>query len=143
MQQQSHSKQSLVLIELILVILFFALSAAIFMQIFASARLTSEASKDLGSAVIAAESAAECFKASEGDLALAAELLTATVDADGALVLYYDSLWQPSAAANSYAMLSMHLADSSTAQITVRLCQGAEADSMLYQLSVQIPKGVR
>lgn len=54
------------LIELIVSILFFALASGVCVKLFAAAHLQSEGSKQLSTAVTAAQTAAECFKAGDG-----------------------------------------------------------------------------
>lgn len=68
-------RTGLFLIELITAILFFALSSAICLRLFAFAHTTTAYNSDMGSAVTAAQNTAECFKAAGGDLGLTAELL--------------------------------------------------------------------
>lgn len=71
------SRTGLFLAELTVVILFFALSAAVCMKLFAYAYITTQQASDISHAVSAAQNAAECFKASEGDVIQTARLLGA------------------------------------------------------------------
>jgi hypothetical protein len=89
------SRTALFLMELTLVILFFALSAAVGMQVFAAAKSSADGSRDLSAAVLAAESAAECWKASGGDLGACAELMGAEAR-DGVLTQSFGGDWQRS-----------------------------------------------
>ncbi|MCL2633365.1 MAG: hypothetical protein FWD34_02500 [Oscillospiraceae bacterium] len=68
------SKKNLLLIEMIIVILFFALAAAGCVTLFAQAYSDGNYSRELTSAVIQAQNIAEFFKASGGDLDKTAEL---------------------------------------------------------------------
>lgn len=77
-------RSGLFLIELIIVILFFAVSSAVCMHIFASAKLTADRAKKLDTAVEAAQNAAELYKDCGGDLSAAAKRLGAKVDGDSA-----------------------------------------------------------
>lgn len=64
--REGHSKTSLILMELILVILFFALSATIYVRVFAGAYRISQGTSDRTQALMLAQKAAESFYASEG-----------------------------------------------------------------------------
>ncbi len=61
-------RSGLFLIEMVLVNLFFSICAAVSMRVFAAALQTADRSRYLSAAVLAAESAAECWKSSKGDL---------------------------------------------------------------------------
>ena len=77
--KQKNGSTSLFLIELVLVILIFSLCAAVTMKAFATAKMMTQTSDELSNAVTAAQSAAECYKAFEGNLVSAAEILNGTV----------------------------------------------------------------
>lgn len=62
------------LIELIVAVALFSIAAAICVRLFASAKTISDEAAQLSRAVIAAQSAAECFKASNGDCAETARI---------------------------------------------------------------------
>ncbi len=55
------SKSALFLMELIIVILFFALTSAVCMQVFVKAHLIAEDTGSMNQAILAANNAAECF----------------------------------------------------------------------------------
>jgi Tfp pilus assembly protein PilE len=79
-------------IELILVILFFSISAMVVLQIFLKSHEISGQSAAKTGAVFAAESAIERVRASDsGDFSLFQQL----PDADGSLTLGYDGDWRP------------------------------------------------
>lgn len=80
---RTHSKTPLFLMELILMLLFFSISAVICLQIFAGAKNISEESKRLDYAVIQAQTAAEYWKASHGDLQETAERMGVSAEKDG------------------------------------------------------------
>lgn len=88
------SKSGLFLMELILVILLFAISAAICLQMFTYASLTAQNAENLSYATLAARSAAECVQATGGDLDQVAEYLSGTANGSG-LQVGYDDQWQP------------------------------------------------
>ena len=88
----AKSKTSLFLIELILMVLFFSLSAAICMRVFADAQVTSRNSKNLSNAALNVQSAAECYKATGGDFSEVSALLGAKEEG-GKITLSYSSDW--------------------------------------------------
>ena len=89
-------------IELILVIFFFFVSAAITLQLFACAQQMSRQSAAKTGAIFAAESALERVCASErGDFSL----FTGTPDAAGRLVLGYDADWRPVSEKPAYQLV--------------------------------------
>ena len=90
---KEKSKTSLFLMELVLMILFFAVSAAVCMRVFSSAQLKSNHSDDLSNASLKAQSAAECWKLSQGEASLAAEVLGGEKTENGAAV-YFDKNWK-------------------------------------------------
>lgn len=90
------SKAGLFLIELIILILFFAIASGICVQLFVNAHLTSIRSSQLNRAVLAAQSAAEAYKA-DADLTA---LIGGSSDGDGHYVIYSGE-WTPLAVESS------------------------------------------
>ncbi|WP_066644422.1 hypothetical protein [Christensenella timonensis] len=90
--QQSKSK--LFLIELIIMILFFAVASAVCMNIFARAKLASQKSTETTMAALLCQQAAEAFKATDGNEGRMMELLDATEE-NGRLVVGYDEAFAP------------------------------------------------
>ena len=70
--------------EMITVILFFSICAAICVSAFAKARVTADSSRTLNDAVIQASNTAEAYKAADGDLQKTAELINGA--ADGSMI---------------------------------------------------------
>ena len=70
-------QSGLFLIELVIVILFFSISAGICMRIFAVSKIASDNARQLNSAIEASQNAAECFKSANGSFDRAIELLGA------------------------------------------------------------------
>lgn len=68
-------RTGLFFIELLTVILFFALFSAVCLRLFAFAHTMTAYNSDKSNAVAAAQNTAECFKAAGGDIVLTAELL--------------------------------------------------------------------
>ena len=89
----ARSKSTLFLIELILAIGIFAVASAICIQLFVRAHLLSKESEAITHSLYAATSAAEVFKATNGQPGPMAELLSAS-DENGQLVVYYNSTWE-------------------------------------------------
>ena len=76
-----NSKTRLFLIELVIIILFFAFAGAICANIFVKAHTISQDSSDLSEAVLMVQLAAECVKDADGDADRLMELLSeATAD---------------------------------------------------------------
>jgi len=86
---KTRSKTALFLMELILVIAFFAISTSVCMRIFVYAKTTSDYSRNLSSASLSAQSAAECFKGTNGDVKKTKEMLGAR-DFENGLRVWYD-----------------------------------------------------
>ncbi|MCR5501603.1 MAG: hypothetical protein K6F53_01190 [Lachnospiraceae bacterium] len=93
----SSSKASLFLMELIMSILFFSLSAAVCVQLFVRSHTLSRDSLQLNYAVIASESMAETFYAADGDLAALKATLPDSYynEARHTVNIYYDSSFRP------------------------------------------------
>ncbi len=89
----SRSKSSLFLMELIIVLLFFSISAAICMKVFASAKVKTQMSRDMSNASFAAESLAEAFKAEKMDGKPMSALYPNATEYDGVMTVYYDADW--------------------------------------------------
>ena len=66
MSTQNNSRTSLFLMELIIVILFFAIASAICLRLFVGAHLLSEKDKDLSHALVWAQNLSEGFYGCEG-----------------------------------------------------------------------------
>ena len=75
-----NSRSGLFLMEMITVILFFSICAAICVSAFAKARVTADSSRTLNDAVIQASNTAEAYKAADGDLQKTAELINGAAD---------------------------------------------------------------
>lgn len=95
---RKSSKSGLFLIELIIAIVFFALTSAVCVQLFVRAHLVSRSSSETTTAVIEARNAAECFRASGGSAEKLASLLgSGAPEISGEserYAVYYDGDWQ-------------------------------------------------
>ncbi|MEA4815620.1 MAG: hypothetical protein VB120_02030 [Lachnospiraceae bacterium] len=92
MKKDASSKTGLFLIELIAMILLFALCSAVCMRIFSSAKTLSDDSRALSNSSLVAQSAAECFKAT-GSLDETADIMEGELK-DGRVLVFYDKDWQ-------------------------------------------------
>ena len=106
-----RSKSTLFLIEQLIVIAVFAVCAAACIRILTSAYFTANDSQATSHAVLRAESAAEIFKAVDGDIDTIASILggTSGTQADGVsgVAVYYDSSWQVSNEGNASYQLGL------------------------------------
>lgn len=89
------SESGLFLTELILVILFFSITAAVYVQVFVGAHTLSQDSVNLTEGTLRAQNLAEAFYGCDADMERIKELFP-EAEADGdTLTLYFDSFWDP------------------------------------------------
>ena len=102
MDQRSNSRLSLFLMELIVAIMFFSLSAAVCVRLFSSAHFMSENTKNMSNATVWTQNLAETFESEKGDLSAIAKFYPEayitydhadTSMRSGAIVLFFDSNW--------------------------------------------------
>ena len=135
MKPSKHAQSSLFLMEMMVVILYFALTSAICVHLFAQSYQTAKHSEDLTNGVLQAESAAELYKSTAGDLQQTAELLDAKWEAAGSLMVLYDAHWQIVQQDGAY-QLTMSAAQETlipTAEIVISTPEGKE----IYRLTVK------
>ena len=92
------SGKNLFLLEIIIVMLFFSLSAAIIVQLFAGAYVKSRDGQCLVKAVTAASNYAEVFKSEKGDVIRTAQILEIpkeNVLAENLTMMWYDRDFNP------------------------------------------------
>lgn len=133
MKTKSRSKSSLFLMELIIVIMFFSLSAAICMKVFSSAKVKTDLSRNMTNASFAAESLAECYKANKLDGTDLSKIYPYATEYNGIYTVYYDADWTMSEEfKGAYrATLVEHEEDYYTqAKIVVYDAKGSELFSM-------------
>ncbi len=100
MSTQENSRTSLFLMELIIVILFFAIASAVCLRLFVDAHLLSEKDKDLSHALVWAQDLSESFYGCNGrilqmkNLYSEAYIAMADNETDGALILFFDDNWK-------------------------------------------------
>ncbi|MDO5601406.1 MAG: hypothetical protein Q4G07_01425 [Oscillospiraceae bacterium] len=138
---RQHSKSSLFLMELIIAILFFAVSSALCIQLFVYAHNKTQASRDLNFAMTQCESAAELYRASEGDFGALASSLQAQQNAGGAAVCYFSAqgMAAPSGAA-AYEMALRETRDGglSTLVIEVYTLSSEQPSAPVYTMTVSV-----
>lgn len=137
MNRTGFSKSGLFLLELMLVILFFAISAAVCLQMFAYASLTAKNAENLSYATLAARGAAQCYQATQGDLDQVADLLEADAS-QGMLCVDYDAQWQVSQGEACYQLTLTQRG--ATADIVVAAV--VDDATPIYTLSASVPEGV-
>lgn len=154
---RERSKTSLFLMELILMTLFFSLSAAVCMRVFAYAGQTSEYSGNLSEASLLAQSAAECYKSAGGDLDGAAETLLSALGLEAGapclafsddgetacaaiggtpvpsrenrrFILYFDADWRPLASAEAETAFALVLEDTGGSAL-IRVGKAVDSES--------------
>lgn len=136
-----HSKSALVLMELIIVILFFSLASTVCIQLFTKSHLLSKQTVNENHAVIHTQNLAECFLATEGDIAqMKSLLMTSSPDtSEDSVSLFFDEEWQECSEENAsyYASLMIHPEDAGliAADITVAAYTSKDADP-IYSLTV-------
>ena len=123
MDQRSNSRLSLFLMELIVAIMFFSLSAAVCVRLFASAHILADNTENLSNATIWSQNLAESFAGHKGNLKEIGALYSDGVvtynpndpsQKDGSIVLFFNEKWEPlgSLSGSSYvAFMITHTED--------------------------------
>lgn len=112
---------ALLLAEIMLAIMFFALSVTVSLRLFVSAREYISRSDDISHAVIESQSIAESFKATGGNIKRTAEML-GVYTSELRFVIYYNENWEPVPFDSAYSaelIASSNLNGASMALITV------------------------
>lgn len=111
------SKTPLFLMEVVIMLLVFAISASICLKVFVEGNRISQESYNLDQACRQTQKAAEYWQSTNGDIKETAHLLQASIDGNK-LDLFYDGEWNPVWAENRF-VLSMKVAGA-RAEITVK-----------------------
>lgn len=122
---------SLFLIELAFVVLIFSVCAAVCIGVFAQAQTMSRESDNLSKSVLVAETLAENYKASGGDLSL----LGGTDNGDGGVIILYDNTWSPTTGGRAFYALIY--SENGYADIRI-YAVGETADTELYRLTAKV-----
>lgn len=139
MRKRYASKSTLFLMELVMVLLFFSLCAAICVSVFGTAQQMARDSHALSDSVMAARSAASCYKSAEGNLEQTMALLDGQWEQTQGVV-YYDKQWRPvpTAEESSYFLQIQPLAQAGEAEITVYT---VDKDAPVFTLPVKSGRG--
>jgi len=140
MRQQNRSKSTLFLMELIIVIFFFSICAAICVNVFGSAQQMARDSHNLSNAVMAARSAAGCYKSADGDISAAVDLLDGAMSADRGIV-YYDREWQQVASADESRFYLLIDSLERSGEAVVAVFENDSSEDALFQLQVKTSRG--
>ena len=130
-----RSKRSLMLIEISILLLFFAFSAAICVNMFATAKTRSTEANDLNRAMLLSQSAAECFKASGGDLDEVAYLCDAFKQSDKTLVAYYDYNNKPCDISQAIFILNLEVEKLPESGIVKAIITITKDDTVIYEIT--------
>ncbi len=130
------SRSGLFLMELILIILFFAITSGVCVNLFAKAHVLSAASTDLNHAVLQCETAAETYKHLDGDLGQVASSLGGEQQGE-MLVLYFDQEWNQ-VTDRETAVYRLTLVQTQEENgLTGAVVSAAKGEKELYQLTVK------
>lgn len=140
MRKQHAPKATLFLMELVIVIFFFSICAAICVNVFGSAQQMADNSKNLSRAAEEARSAASCYKAAEGDLEETALLLNG-ISMEDSVLAYFDEKWNRTddSEAAQYAMQLKQREVSGEADIYI-LHLDTAADNIIFSIPVKTHK---
>jgi len=121
-----RSRSTLFLIEQLIVVFVFAVCAAACVRILVYSYLTSKDSKDVINAIMVAESGADSYKATAGDIGKTAEILGGVADkADSAseAIVYYDKQWQICGKDSAYYIFRLTSRDPETPAASLLSCE--------------------
>ena len=134
----NRSRSTLFLIEQLIVIAVFAICAVACISILTAAFSYAGDSRATAHALIAAESGAEVFKATGGDINAVTDIIGGTAGTGGSgaatIIVYYDSSWQVSGETDASFVLDLIVdapinsndVDLITAELTVRKMTGEQ-----------------
>ncbi|MCL1819819.1 MAG: hypothetical protein FWG36_04075 [Oscillospiraceae bacterium] len=129
-----RSKASLFLLEQLIVILVFALCAAACVRVFVFSYTTANNTRDTSNALLIAESAAEAFKFTGGDIGRTTSILSG---AAGSGEIHYDGDWKPSAKSEAvYSLVFSQLENDGTVKKCKVNVSRAEDDELLITLDI-------
>lgn len=138
MSKAGTSKSGLFLMELLMVILLFAICAAICLQMFAFASKQAQQAEELSYGSMTADSCASCFQAYDGDLLFVADQLGGVVT-NNSMDVYYDENWQAVSSTSDAGCYQLTCEKTGNiGQITV--VKYGQTDS-IYTLTVQVKGG--
>lgn len=109
MKHKLQRRSNIFLLEVIIAILFFSISSAVCIQLFAQAHIKSENAASLNQAVLAASSAAEALEACGGDAESLSELFPESRIEGDTLHVYYDADWNCCPSSDAYRNMDIVL----------------------------------
>lgn len=131
----SSSRSRLLLMELILNLLLFAIAAVVCLQLFAQAHLKSQQSQDLALATLQLQTVAEGFKATGADLTALQAQVGGTLSGQ-VLRLSYDESWQPTGGPAAYT-LTLTASEDAQGMVTGDLSAARSDGQTLLGLTVR------
>ena len=138
MRYTRQSRSGLLLLELVIVILFFALGSAVCIQVFARAHVTSQAARDLTFAAQEADSAAALLRGTGGSLAAFRETYPDALISDSDVSVYFDQDRQPCAPEDVSYTLTVRT-EGSGPQQDASLAVTDRDGAVIYELAVRFP----
>ena len=135
MHSKPARRSSLFLLELLIAILFFSLSAAVCVRIFVKSYTLELESADLNYAVHASTSIAEILYHHETPIEYLKDTYPLAGFDKNVFCIYYDTDWQPSNIENSAYILELTLNDSTT--YLIGQIEVYKTDQVLYTLTIE------
>ena len=135
MHSKPARRSSLFLLELLIAILFFSLSAAVCVRIFVKSYTLELESADLNYAVHASTSIAEILYHHETPVEYLKDTYPLADFDKNSICIYYDTDWQPSNIENSAYILELTLNDSTT--YLIGQIEVSKTDQVLYTLTIE------
>lgn len=133
--RKNHSRTGLFMTELILVLFFFSVAAAVCLQVFGKAALISERSEKLKLALNSTENLAQLLKDADGDMAVLTEY-DPWLENGETLALYHNQEGEPCSREEAYYSMEVELGNAEglhTANLVSRDMSGEE----IYSLTVK------
>ena len=132
-----RSKSPLALMEQVVMVLVFALAAALCLRVFVFSDQASGRNEAVDRAVLEAQNAAETIK-SAGDIGGLKETMGAQIDDQAVLAVYYDEEWKPASVETAAYRLLVKETDADvsglrTAEITV---DDGTGENVLFSIPV-------
>ena len=136
-----HSKSSLFLMEMIIATLFFSLTSAVRIQLFAKSHTLNAKTVNQNHAVIQAQNLAESYLAFEGDFSQMAPLFEhiALDTANNTITLSFDSDWNASTEENAMfqaTLTGFPVNDSGLITADIVVYEISKPESSLYSLQI-------
>lgn len=139
MARARSSGSTLFLMEMMVVLFFFAVFAAIFVSVFGTAQQMAQESRNLSSAVMVARSGASCYKATDGHLEQVAKLLDGQ-QRGSEVQIYYNKDWQPTSEAETDGFC-LRIGERETAGEADILVEAQKNSAEIYRLQVKCTPG--